>query len=163
MKAIVRLGVVAVLLLLSLNASAQTQIGIADLAKLNARFEKGKDTTYIVNLWATWCGPCRKELPEFDKLNMTLSGKKVKVILLSLDSYNNAQVKVGKYVSANKLLSEVVVFKGKPQELIAPYLSSKWNEAIPATLILYGGRSKHKFTEGPISKNFVPDLLGEMK
>ena len=44
-----------------------------------------QDTFYVVNFWATWCGPCVKELPEFDKLKASLAGKPVKILLVSLD------------------------------------------------------------------------------
>ncbi|HSH50979.1 MAG TPA: TlpA family protein disulfide reductase, partial [Bacteroidales bacterium] len=30
--------------------------------------EKQNDTTYIVNFWATWCSPCIKEMPVFNKI-----------------------------------------------------------------------------------------------
>ena len=43
------------------------------------------DTFYVVNFWATWCGPCVKELPEFTKLSNQLAGKPVKILLVSLD------------------------------------------------------------------------------
>jgi len=42
------------------------------------------ENIYVINFWATWCAPCIKELPYFEKLNA--ENKNVKVILVSLDS-----------------------------------------------------------------------------
>ena len=48
-------------------------------------FHFQNDTTYVINFWATWCGPCVKEMPYIDSLNDHYKGQKVKVILVSLD------------------------------------------------------------------------------
>jgi thiol-disulfide isomerase/thioredoxin len=39
----------------------------------------------LVNLWATWCGPCRKELPALDRLQAKLGGSRFEVVALSID------------------------------------------------------------------------------
>jgi thiol-disulfide isomerase/thioredoxin len=44
---------------------------------------KGK--TILLNLWATWCGPCREEMPALNRLQAELGGDKFEVVALSLD------------------------------------------------------------------------------
>ena len=44
---------------------------------------KGK--TILLNLWATWCAPCREEMPSLDRLQKALGGDKFEVVALSLD------------------------------------------------------------------------------
>ena len=39
----------------------------------------------LLNLWATWCAPCRKEMPDLAKLQKTLGGEDFEVIALSVD------------------------------------------------------------------------------
>jgi thiol-disulfide isomerase/thioredoxin len=39
----------------------------------------------VVNLWATWCAPCVKEMPTLAKLQEAYAGKPVKVMAISLD------------------------------------------------------------------------------
>ncbi len=41
--------------------------------------------TVLLNLWATWCGPCRKEMPSLDRLQKQLGSDKFEVVALSLD------------------------------------------------------------------------------
>ena len=49
-------------------------------------FEYESDTTYVINFWATWCGPCVKELPYFAEIpSEDQRGNPIKVILVSLD------------------------------------------------------------------------------
>jgi thiol-disulfide isomerase/thioredoxin len=44
---------------------------------------KGK--TILLNLWATWCAPCREEMPALNQLQQELGGDKFEVVALSLD------------------------------------------------------------------------------
>jgi thiol-disulfide isomerase/thioredoxin len=39
----------------------------------------------LLNLWATWCGPCRKEMPDLDKLQAELGSDAFEVVALSVD------------------------------------------------------------------------------
>ncbi len=39
----------------------------------------------LVNLWATWCGPCLVEMPALDRLQEALGGSRFKVVAISLD------------------------------------------------------------------------------
>lgn len=44
---------------------------------------KGK--VVLLNLWATWCGPCREEMPALDRLKASLAGDDFDVVALSID------------------------------------------------------------------------------
>ena len=44
---------------------------------------KGK--TVLLNLWATWCAPCRKEMPDLDRLQKELGSDRFEVVALSVD------------------------------------------------------------------------------
>ncbi|TAE84773.1 MAG: TlpA family protein disulfide reductase [Bacteroidetes bacterium] len=50
---------------------------------VNIKDFKGK--MVFVNLWATWCGPCRREMPSIESLYKKLEGKNVSFVMLSLD------------------------------------------------------------------------------
>ncbi|WP_338309732.1 TlpA disulfide reductase family protein, partial [Bradyrhizobium sp. TM233] len=42
--------------------------------------------TLLVNLWATWCVPCRKEMPALDELQGKLSGPNFEVVAINIDT-----------------------------------------------------------------------------
>lgn len=39
----------------------------------------------LLNIWATWCGPCREEMPSLDRLQTQLGGESFQVVALSID------------------------------------------------------------------------------
>src|SRR5262245_5037288 len=41
--------------------------------------------TVLLNLWATWCLPCRKEMPALDRLQATLGSDQIQVVAISVD------------------------------------------------------------------------------
>jgi thiol-disulfide isomerase/thioredoxin len=42
----------------------------------------------LLNVWATWCGPCRKEMPTLDRLQAALGGPDFEVVAVNIDTRN---------------------------------------------------------------------------
>ncbi len=111
--------------------------------------EKKNDTTYIVNFWATWCKPCIKELPAFERVHDEYSSKKVKVILASLDFPNQVNSHLTPFIAKHQVRSEVVLLDDSDTNSWIPKVDTTWSGAIPATIIY---NSKHrKFYERTFS------------
>lgn len=47
-----------------------------------------KGRTVLLNLWATWCAPCKKEMPALDRLQAELGGKDFEVVAVNIDTRN---------------------------------------------------------------------------
>jgi thiol-disulfide isomerase/thioredoxin len=71
---------------------------IKDLAGKTINMNDFKGKVVFINLWATWCGPCRVEMPSIQDLYNKVDKEKVTFIMLSLDTDEN-QPKVVKYIS----------------------------------------------------------------
>ena len=59
--------------------------------------------TVLLNLWATWCVPCRKEMPTLDSLEAELGGPRFEVVAVNIDTRDPAKPK--------QFLSEIGVKK----------------------------------------------------
>ncbi len=55
----------------------------------------------LLNIWATWCGPCRVEMPTLDRLQSQLGSKDFEVVALSID--RGGQVVVKKFFDETKV------------------------------------------------------------
>ena len=58
----------------------------ADLSNQSRTLNNFKGKVVVLNFWATWCPPCRQEMPAFSKLQNSLGGKDVQFIGLGIDS-----------------------------------------------------------------------------
>ncbi len=56
-----------------------------DAAGNSVALSSFKGRVVLLNLWATWCAPCREEMPSLDRLQQALGGEKFEVVALSLD------------------------------------------------------------------------------
>jgi thiol-disulfide isomerase/thioredoxin len=130
---------ISFLLLLSqqslLFANADESIKIMSFDEFEPMLYRDTDSVYVINFWATWCAPCVREIPAFEKLNEVYEGKKVKVILVSLDFPNQLESRVGPFVRDMEVKSEVVLLDERNPNRWIPLVSEEWTGAIPATII----------------------------
>ncbi len=98
-------------------------------------FQNKTGTTYVINFWATWCKPCVKELPAFEKIASDYSNNNVKVLLVSLDFPDKIESQVIPFIKKNNIKSEVVLLDDADANSWIPKVSTNWSGAIPATVI----------------------------
>lgn len=76
----------AVILIVSSTISyAEGTLKKLKLAELNALLESNKGKIVVLNLWATWCPPCRKEMPGFINLYKKYKDKGIEIIGVAFD------------------------------------------------------------------------------
>ncbi len=137
---------------------SEVKIPAIDFETLQPMLYKNNDTTYVVNFWATWCKPCIKELPAFEKLNTTYASHKVKVLLVSLDFPKQLGSHVIPFVKERNIKSQVVLLEDPDANSWIPKVDPTWSGAIPATL-LYNTNNR-KFYERTFT---YEDLENELK
>lgn len=149
-----------ILLFSFLSLSASAQVKLLSLNELEQRMAKGNDTTYVVNFWATWCGPCIEELPSFEKLQANFKDKPLKVILLSLDFKSKLSSAVIPFVNKHQLKTEVYVINEKDHQKFIERVDKKWEGAIPATLFYNQEKKIKHFYEKPFeSYKYLVDMM----
>lgn len=66
-------------------AKAVPEIAFADERGNPLSLKDVRGRFVLLNIWATWCGPCRKEMPSLDRLQAQLGSDRFQVVALSID------------------------------------------------------------------------------
>lgn len=113
--------------------------------QLFARVKNGRDTTFVINFWATWCAPCLTELPCFESLPEQFKQEKLKVLLVSVDFKSELTTTLVPFIEKKKLKNEVFLLNEPDQQAFIDRIDKSWSGAIPATLFIK--ESKRTFFE----------------
>jgi thiol-disulfide isomerase/thioredoxin len=103
----------------------------------------------LVNLWATWCGPCREEFPALVKLQRDYEARGLKVIYVSWD--DSPEI-AAKFLARQGVTSAsfIKADSQNDQQFLAG-IEPKLSGAIPATLIYDGSGKLREFWEGAVT------------
>jgi thiol-disulfide isomerase/thioredoxin len=104
------------------------------------------DTVYIVNFWATWCGPCVKELPNFEQLQANYKNQPLKVLLVSMDFKSKLKI-VTSFAQTRKLVPEVFLADRTSDQAFIEGIDKNWSGALPGTLMVNTKKHFRKFYE----------------
>ena len=100
----------------------------------------------LVNVWATWCGPCREEFPGLLRVARANAGKGLRLMLVSAD-FDDQQPAVRAFLG-ERAVSDTTFLKTGDDMVFINTLSPKWSGALPATFIYDGGGRLVAFWEG---------------
>jgi peroxiredoxin len=94
-----------------------------------------KGQVLIVNFWATYCGPCVAEFPEFVMIDQKYREKGVKMVAISADDIVDIKPKVIPFIKEQNARFEVLIQDtDDPQEMI-DVVDKNWQGVLPATFI----------------------------
>jgi thiol-disulfide isomerase/thioredoxin len=115
------------------------------------------DRLLVINFWATWCAPCIKELPYFEKLNQD---NKAQVLLVSMDyDLDSNTAKVDRFVVRKKLQSRVLILTENDPNSWIEKIDKHWSGALPATLVINTKTGNREFVQGELSEGELEKLL----
>jgi len=152
-------SVIIFLLFICISARAQQadQIKLKDLQQL---INKPSDKVQVINFWATWCAPCVKEIPLFEKLNQENTDVEVTLVSMDYDLDPNPE-KVYRFMTRKNLKSRVVILAERNPNNWIDKIDKSWSGALPATLIINSKTGKRKFIEKELHEGELEKLLEE--
>lgn len=110
--------------------AALWQLKLPDAAGVSQPLSQWRGNVMVINFWATWCAPCREEMPDFDALQRQHHAKGVKFIGIAIDNARN----VSDFTLKTPVSYPLLIGEGAAHSL-ARQLGNR-SGALPYTLIL---------------------------
>src|SRR5579884_1740957 len=108
------------------------EAGVAKLAKNEG------DKLLLVNVWASWCGPCVQELPEFVTMNRMYRHRSFRLVTLSMDEPEKKDAAL-KILREKHVAAENYIVTIKDRDKFADLLDKDWTGPLPHTLLIAPG------------------------
>lgn len=134
----------------------------AGSADILAAVHRSKSPAVLVNVWATWCAPCRHEFPDLMKLARTYRNRGLDVILVSAD-FDDQMPEVRRFLSSQGV-DFPTYLKNEEDMKFIDALDKRWTGALPATFVYDAQRNLRSFHEGQSTfEEFEQQVLPIMK
>jgi len=111
----------------------------------------------VLNVWATWCEPCREEFPDLVRLGHEYASKGVRLVLVSGD-FDSEKPAVTKFLTDQGVDFASYIKSGGDMQFING-LNPKWTGALPATFVYDGQGRLRDFWEGKASYSKMEERL----
>ena len=140
---------------ISQKGNAIAQLHLTDLHDQPIDLEKYKGKTVFINFWATWCKPCREEMPSIQEAMKILKDKKIEFLFASDETteqieefkvaheYSFNYVKVGSLSELNIMgLPTTFIFNSNGELIFSEMGYRKWDDEANIDLILNNAKLK---------------------
>jgi thiol-disulfide isomerase/thioredoxin len=122
------------------------KVPVMDFNQFEPFLHYSNDTTYLVNFWATWCAPCRDEIPAIEKVREKYKSRKFKIFMVSLDFPTQLESRLIPFIKSNNIKSEVILLDDPNQNVWIDKVDPSWSGEIPYTII-YGKDFRIKYSK----------------
>ncbi len=147
-------------LLLFYNLSLQSQeISMIGVSEIKEMLEKQDDKLYVINFWATWCGPCVTEIPHFEKVAKEYSKEKIEFVLASLDFPSQLEKRLKPFIRKNNISLKVVLIEELDYGRWMGMVDKNWQGNIPVTLFVNNVAGKREFIDRPLDEKELREII----
>ncbi len=114
------------------SVEAINEVGVKNL------LQNSSDKLRLINVWATWCGPCVTEFSEFIKMNRMYRGRDFEFISISADDPANKE-KVLKFLQKQQASGTNYLFNNDDKYKLIEAIEPNWQGALPYTILVEPG------------------------
>ena len=141
-------------------ATEPVSVEMIDEPGLKELLQNKSDKLRLINVWATWCGPCVAEFPDFITINRMYRGRDFEFISVSADSPTNKD-KVQKFLQKQQASNKNYLFSIDDKYKLIELIDPKWQGALPYTILVEpGGKivyAKQSTIDPEVMKKMIVD------
>jgi thiol-disulfide isomerase/thioredoxin len=131
------------------GAGRETEIVPVSAAEVRGVVAAARGNVILLNVWATWCHPCREEFPHLVRLQRELAAQGLSLVLVSAD-FDSQLPKVSEFLAGHGVDFRTYRKVGSDADFIDG-LDARWSGALPATFLYDRGGTLRAFWEGELS------------
>jgi len=131
----------ASLVLMAAALAAQGKLTPVDQASYPKVIAAHKGKVVLANFWATWCVPCRKEMPQLMQLSRKLAARGFDLVMISADE-TEQQTAAAKLLQDNRVEGATYLLKTADNDKFYPAVDAKWSSGELPALFLYDRSGK---------------------
>lgn len=141
-------------------AKEPVDLNVIDDSGIKALLKNDTENYRLINVWATWCGPCVTEMPEFVDINRMYRRRNFEFITISADKPDQKD-------KAQALLKEMqasaknFIYNSEDKYKLIEAIDAKWQGALPYTLLIAPGGEVIYRNQGPIVPQEMKKLIVE--
>lgn len=150
------------LLILKPETSAGQEVNKIRVPDLEKILSAGEDKLLVINFWATWCPPCVKELPHFQKVAKEYNTDKVSFLLVSIDFPSQIDSHLRPFLKKNNVALDVALMMDTDQNEWIDKVDPSWQGNIPVTLILNNAKKTRIFHPGDLNESELRNMINSL-
>jgi thiol-disulfide isomerase/thioredoxin len=110
------------------------------------------DHPVIVNFWATFCVPCVKEIPYFQRTVAHYKDQNVELVLVSLDLPDYYPEKIGDFVKKQGYTARILWLNETNADYFCPRVDPRWTGGIPCSLFINNKTHYRRFFDRQLTE-----------
>lgn len=119
-------------------AKEPVTVNMIDVAGIKELLKNNSENLRLINVWATWCGPCVAEFNEFITINRMYRDRDFEFVSISADD-PSAQEKVLKFLKRKQASNANYLFSVDDKYKLIEAIDPKWQGALPYTILIEPG------------------------
>jgi thiol-disulfide isomerase/thioredoxin len=139
-------------------AAEPVSLNAVSIDSITALLKNTSNKLRLINFWATWCGPCVTEFPEFITMNRMYRGRDFEFVSISADDPSK-QTKALDFLKLQQASCKNYILDTDDKDALIDAIDPKWQGALPYTILVEPGGKIVYAHEGAIDPSTLKKII----